>query len=113
MTKQIIITKEFIESNKTAKGGWNKRQIEAIGLVWPPTKGWKRAIIGNCISIEDAQIFASFTEPPKKPVKNPLTAKNKRLLVENECLKSQIAYLKTLTEDLEQSIIAAEAKRMQ
>jgi hypothetical protein len=113
MTKQVLITKEFIESNKTAKGGWNKKQIEAIGLIWPPRKGWKKSVIGDCISFNDAQIFASYSTPNAKPVKNPLSAKNKILTVENECLKNQVAYLKSQVEDLEQSSIVIEAKRMQ
>ena len=94
MTNQIIIIKEFIESNKTARGGWNRKQIEAIGLTWPPTKGWKRSVIGNCISIVNAQIFASFTEKANKPVKNPLTKANEILTIENDCLKSQVEYFR-------------------
>ncbi|MDB4302177.1 hypothetical protein N9924_01280 [bacterium] len=113
MIKAILITKEFIESNKTPGGGWNRKQIEAIGLEWPPRKGWKKSVIGRCISLENAQIFGAHSMPNTKPIKNPLTAKNNRLMVENECLKNQIAYLKAQVEDLEQSIIVTEAKRMQ
>lgn len=111
MTKQILITKEFIESNKTPGGGWNRKQIEAIGLEWPPRKGWKKSVIGRCISFENAQIFGAHSIPNTKPTKNPLSAKNKALKTENECLKNQIAYLKSQVEELEQSIIVVEANR--
>jgi len=44
------ITKEWLLSNKTPRGSWNKAQLEAIGVRWPPEKGWQGKIDGTLIS---------------------------------------------------------------
>lgn len=41
------ITAEEIESKKTAKGGWTKKQLAEWGISWPPVKGWKTALING------------------------------------------------------------------
>lgn len=34
------ITREMIMEARTPRGAWNKPQLEAIGVTWPPTGGW-------------------------------------------------------------------------
>lgn len=55
----MIITAKYINDHKTSKGGWTRKQVEALGGSWPPKRGWKREIIGNEISDSDAKIFES------------------------------------------------------
>lgn len=52
-----VITKEWINKFKSSKGGWTSTQMEAVGLKWPPKKGWIKSIAGNEISQEQAEIF--------------------------------------------------------
>ncbi len=30
-------------SIRTARGAWTKRQLENLGVAWPPRKGWVKA----------------------------------------------------------------------
>ena len=56
-TEHLKITRDYIESNKTARGAWTKVQIEALGIEWPPTGGWIDRLIGEVISPEQARRF--------------------------------------------------------
>jgi hypothetical protein len=33
---------EWIERNRTLRGGWTKKFIMSLGVGWPPPKHWKR-----------------------------------------------------------------------
>ena len=54
---QIILTQELIEAGVSSKGGYNKCQLAALGIEWPPQKGWKTSVIGHTITEEDYQRF--------------------------------------------------------
>lgn len=51
----FTITKHWLSQNSSGegRGGWTKSQLEAIGIGWPPPKGWIDALIGSMI--EDNQ----------------------------------------------------------
>ena len=53
----MIITKQFIMDNRTAKGAWTKKQIEALGITYPPTKGWIQDVIGKRITEQKSGEF--------------------------------------------------------
>lgn len=67
-----VITNTYLNEFRTKKGAWTKRQIEALGLKWPLTQGWKADVIGNTIEPKNAAIFETENEPIKKD-KNSLT----------------------------------------
>ena len=46
----VVVTKEFIEKHRTDRGAWTRAQIESLGISWPPTKGWKKRMVGIKIS---------------------------------------------------------------
>ncbi len=46
----MIVTNEWLKSNRTPKGGYTRRQVELLGFTWPLDKGWKEKIIGKEIS---------------------------------------------------------------
>ena len=48
---------EYIESHRSAKGGFTKKAIESMGERWPPIKGWKKRIVKRM----------SFKPKPKPP----------------------------------------------
>lgn len=64
----VILTKEFIEGNRSSSGGWNNSQLVMIGESWPPKRGWLKRAIGREISDEAAQKFIQFGKdrPSKK-----------------------------------------------
>ena len=36
---------EYLESRKTANGGYTKETLAEFGVSWPPPKGWKKEIV--------------------------------------------------------------------
>jgi len=65
----MIITREYINEHKTEKGAWTKSQILALGVEWPPEKGWQREVEGFDISDENRKIFESKIPAKKKKKK--------------------------------------------
>ncbi len=69
MTDQVMITNEMIEAGKSEIGGWNRRQVEAIGMKWPLTQGWKFRIIGTTVERSKVAAFLSLKGATKRPRK--------------------------------------------
>ena len=53
----FLVTKEWIEMFRTPNGGYTKRQLDALGLAWPPLAGWTRAIVDTPISDTQRRLF--------------------------------------------------------
>jgi hypothetical protein len=53
----MILTKKYINSHRTDKGGITKAQVEALGLKWTPPAGWVKRLVGTEISDEQARKF--------------------------------------------------------
>ena len=49
-------------------GGFSARTLAALGVSWPPKKGWRKALIGKAITPED---FTIALEGKKKPKNQP------------------------------------------
>jgi hypothetical protein len=69
--KTKILTKDFLNFNKTPKGGYTKAQLRLIGVAWPPEKGWQARIIGTVVAAKLADDFAAARYGEKS---NPLAA---------------------------------------
>jgi predicted GIY-YIG superfamily endonuclease len=54
------ITEAFLQSGASDRGGWSRDQLTLLGVDWPPPRGWKRALLGQCISDEDAEKFIAL-----------------------------------------------------
>jgi hypothetical protein len=50
-----VIDKAYIESLRTANGGWTREALASIGVPWPPPKGWKKELE---IKAEATRLFA-------------------------------------------------------
>ena len=37
-----ILTEDILNKGKSKNGGYSKKQLELIGINWPPIKGWKK-----------------------------------------------------------------------
>lgn len=53
----FVITEEWLRANATSGKGWTRRQLEALGITWPPSTGWLQNIIGDSISTEQQAQF--------------------------------------------------------
>jgi hypothetical protein len=51
------ITNEWLEQWKTPGGGYTRKQLELLGVSWPPAKGWKKSVVGAELADETAKSF--------------------------------------------------------
>jgi hypothetical protein len=56
----MTITEELLVEGMSSAGGWKAEQLEILGVKWPPREGWKRAVIGQEITEEQAWDFVSW-----------------------------------------------------
>ena len=56
----FTVTYAWITQFSTERGGYNRKQIDAIGVDWPLKKGWKLQVEGKKITEENRAIFESF-----------------------------------------------------
>jgi len=94
----MIITKQWIHDHKTPAGGWNRKQMTAIGFKWPPPKGWIKAVSGVDISDEVRKRFEA--ESDKSKAKESLEDRVIRLEAQ---IKRTYSVLKLLTEIIDDS----------
>lgn len=50
----MLITEQVLKQAESINGAWSRKQLETIGIKWPPPKGWKKRIIGT--EIQDSKI---------------------------------------------------------
>ena len=62
----VCIDLDFFERGRSAAGGWSAKQLAVLGIKWPPRKGWLRGMIGDWISIEDAERWAENAKGAKR-----------------------------------------------
>lgn len=56
------ITQQWLNENKTPRGGYRIAQLRLIGVRWPPAPGWKRAVVGTEITPEEARKFEGLAK---------------------------------------------------
>lgn len=73
-TETVVLTDDLLEAGLSDAGGWCKAQLAALGVKWPPRKGWRRNLIGSTISRQRYEQFlalkknrAAKEDPPAKP----------------------------------------------
>lgn len=54
----ITLTHEMIPAARTPNGGYTKKQLAAIGVDWPPQKGWSKEVVGKQITRQQFEIFS-------------------------------------------------------
>lgn len=56
------ITTDLLAAGESQRRGWSKAQLAAVGVEWPPLKGWKSRIVGLEISADNAAIFVTLKD---------------------------------------------------
>ena len=51
------ITRDWIMQHRTARGAWTRKQLEAIGVRWPPQRGWVGLSSGQEITADQQARF--------------------------------------------------------
>jgi hypothetical protein len=52
-----LVTYQYIQDHKSEKGGWTKKQLSALGVDWPPQKGWIHTVEGKLLTEEQVNTF--------------------------------------------------------
>ena len=55
--KMFEVDKDWIDFNRTVKGAFTRKQIQALHIEWPPVKGWINEICGSMITFEQKKQF--------------------------------------------------------
>jgi hypothetical protein len=53
----FVITRTWLKTHTTKRGGYTKAQIKALGLSYPLLSGWMDELVGTEISAEAANAF--------------------------------------------------------
>ena len=69
----FIITNEWLFRHRTKAGGYTKKQLNILGIQWPPIVGWKNALIGKYIDITKAKEFETIANKTNKKQLKQLT----------------------------------------
>lgn len=63
----VELTDELIRAGESRRGGYSARQLEVLGVSWPPVKGWKRDVIGKQIDAASYRRFLNLTRGKSGP----------------------------------------------
>ncbi len=66
----MILTSNNLHAGGRSGVGFNRKQLEVLGVEWPPKKGWLRALVGTEISEEQYAEFLSHRKAGGKPARN-------------------------------------------
>lgn len=61
MREQTVVTDEILESAKSSKGGYSKKQLALLGVDWPPKTGWKKAMLGKSLPSSTVAQFVAMS----------------------------------------------------
>ena len=62
-----LITNEYLLEHTTKMGAYTSSQMTALGLTWPPKRGWKNKLIGTYLTFDQASIFEKAEYKKKLP----------------------------------------------
>lgn len=79
MASMKTVTREWLDENKTSRGGWTNAQLVQLGEPWPPRKGWMNRALGKEISDDAAAEFARLSRyRQKKEERKAIRSANRR-----------------------------------
>jgi len=69
------LTRPMIMRGQSEAGGWNLKQLQELGIVWPPRRGWIDRLIGEEIERRKYDLFIYYRknseteqeETPREP----------------------------------------------
>ena len=66
------LTYEILMECRTPRGAWRRVQLAAIGVDWPPVKGWVNRVVGMELTDEQFRQLASGKGDQGKQLELPL-----------------------------------------
>ena len=58
----VMIDRPMVLAQRSARGGWSRRQLAALGIGWPPPRGWLSDLEGEMI---DRDVWEEFLRRPE------------------------------------------------
>ena len=55
--RHVTVNQDLLALAATTRGGYTRKQLDALGVPWPPTKGWKRKVVGRRISMSSFDVL--------------------------------------------------------
>lgn len=62
----ITLTRDLIHSAATSNCGFRKSQLEALGVSWPPKKGWLSKLAGTTVTQMQWDLFVHLGQGKKQ-----------------------------------------------
>jgi hypothetical protein len=62
----VLLENTHIEMIETPKGGFKRSSLAALGIPWPPKKGWRIRAIGTEVSEGQLSLAIHFSETGKQ-----------------------------------------------
>ena len=100
--KHMVITKDYLLTNRTKRQAWTKRQLNILGVDYPPRKGWMNDLEGIEITEEQHKAFSKYANrnAPKAPITSALGKfKLSALPLNNYDLVAGVAFLSKLLKE--------------
>lgn len=54
---KVTLSREMIVKGRLPKGGWNRKQMQLLGLPWPLVEGWMDRAVGTVVSAKSYRRF--------------------------------------------------------
>ena len=65
----FVITDEWLRKYATERNGYTRKQLSILGIDWPPTKNWRKSVIGREITAEQKSQFENARNVKRKKFK--------------------------------------------
>jgi hypothetical protein len=56
----FVVTRAWLDAHKSRTGFWKPKQLAALGVEWPPRRGWLARVKGSVITQTNRLVFESF-----------------------------------------------------
>jgi hypothetical protein len=63
----LVQLNEMLIDRAARNGGYSRRQLAAVGILWPPAKGWKKTLVGKKVSRKAFDVFFRTSEKESIP----------------------------------------------
>ena len=73
------LTAQLLHEQATDNHGWNRAQLETIGVQWPPRSGWMREVEGQEISDQQWNQFKALAGVRRKKTRAAIVGGQKAL----------------------------------
>ena len=62
MDNLVQLNQTLIDGAASKNGGYSRRQLAAVGVQWPPEKGWKKTLVGKKVPVKAFHVFSGTSD---------------------------------------------------